>query len=179
MAHVVLVTGGCRSGKSAYALKRAEGIAGRRAFIATCPVLDEEMAGRVRRHKETRRRAAWDTIEEQVDLAGVIARTRDYDVLLVDCLTLWINNVMFRDEQAGHETSEDDIARRAQEILAACAAFDGVVLFVTNEVGWGIVPDNALARRFRDLAGRCNQVMGAGANEVVLVVCGMPVTVKS
>jgi adenosylcobinamide kinase/adenosylcobinamide-phosphate guanylyltransferase len=178
VARIVLVTGGCRSGKSAYAQKMAEGLPGRRAFVATCPPVDEEMRARIRRHREARGRSGWHTIEEEADLAGVVRGAKGYEVLLIDCLTLWVNNLMYGAEQEGREVEEAEVERRCRDLLAACAGRPGTVIFVTNEVGMGIVPDNPVSRRFRDLAGRCNQVMGAGADEVTLMVCGIPVRVK-
>ena len=179
MARIILITGGGRSGKSSYARKMAEGLTGPRAFVATCPILDEEMRERVRKHQQARTRSEWQTIEETVDLAGVLADAREYEVILVDCLTLWINNLMYEAEKAGRQINEDEIRRRACELLAACAKRSGTVIFVTNEVGMGIIPENALARRYRDLVGRCSQVIAAAAAAVILVACGIPLKLKT
>jgi len=178
MATVILVTGGSRSGKSAYAQQLAERLPGRRAFIATCPVLDDELHRRVEKHKEARRAARWDTIEETIELARALSDATDHQVLLVDCLTLWVNNLLYEAERHGGELSESDVEAHCARLLDACRQREGTIIFVTNEVGWGIVPDNALARRFRDLAGRCNQRIAAAADEVVLVVCGIPLQLK-
>ena len=178
MARIILVTGGSRSGKSDYAQRLAESLAGRRAYIATSPVIDSEMAERVEKHRAARTRAAWDTIEETLDLPGAIGNAGGHDVFLVDCLTLWINNILYEAEQPCREVAEEDIARRCEDILRVCREHSGTVIFVTNEVGMGIVPDNPLARRFRDLAGRCNQLIGAGADEVWFVVSGIPMKIK-
>lgn len=178
MARIVLVTGGSRSGKSAYAQKMAEDLHGRRAFVATCPPVDEEMRARIRRHQEARRGSDWHTIEETIDLANVVRGARGYDVLLIDCLTLWVNNLIYKAEQEGREVEEAEVERRCHDLLAACAEWPGTVIFVTNEVGMGIVPDNPVSRRYRDLVGRCNQVVGAAADTVALLVCGIPVKVK-
>ena len=174
MSDIILVTGGSRSGKSSYAQMRAEALPGPRAYLATCPILDEEMAQRCRKHQDARSSAAWDTIEEETDIAGVLMRDRTHRVILVDCLTLWVNNLMYASEQEGRLLTEEDIALQCRILLDACRAFSGVVLFVTNEVGMGIVPDNALGRRFRDIAGRCNQLMAAAASEAVMLVSGIP-----
>ena len=178
MARIVLVTGGSRSGKSAFAQGMAERLRGPRAYVATCPVLDEEMRRRIQSHQVARLGKGWDTIEEPVDLCRVVRQAVNYRVLLVDCLTLWINNLLYEAEQAGRAIGEPEVERRSRAVLDACAEREGAILFVTNEVGWGIIPENALARRFRDLAGRCNQVMAARADAVVLTVCGIPLFLK-
>lgn len=178
MARVILVTGGSRSGKSSFAQNRAQGLPGPRLFVATCPVLDEEMRARINRHKALRTGQGWDTIEEEIDLPRTIREAQTHPTLLVDCLTLWVNNLMYRAEQSHQEMTESHMESRCLEVLAACLEHPGTVIFVTNEVGWGIVPANALARRYRDLAGRCNQTIAAGADEVVLVVCGIATYLK-
>ena len=178
MAEIHLVTGGSRSGKSAYAQALAEARPGPRAYLATCPVIDAETAERVKRHREARGAAAWETIEEPVDLAGAIGRAAAYPVLLVDCLTLWINNLFYEAEHREEVFTEEATTLRCRELIAACGAHPGTVIFVTNEVGMGIVPENEAARRFRDCAGRCNQVIAAAAAEVTLVVSGIPLQLK-
>ena len=178
MKGIHLVTGGSRSGKSAYAQRLAEALPGPRAYLATCPVIDEEIAERVKRHREARDASAWETIEEPIDLAGAIDRAAAYRVLLVDCLTLWINNLLYKAEQQGEVFTEEATAVRCHDLIAACRAYPGTVIFVTNELGMGIVPENEVARRFRDCAGRMNQLIAAAAEEVTLVVSGMPLPLK-
>ncbi len=178
MATVILVTGGSRSGKSDYARLRGEALEGARAFVATCPVVDEETAERIQRHQQERSPDLWDTIEEPVKLKEVILGADNYSVILVDCLTLWINNLLHEAYMSGDTVSEDYVVSRANELLEACSTHQGTVIFVTNEVGWGIVPENALARQYRDLVGRCNRVLSAAAHEVVLVAAGIPLVLK-
>jgi adenosylcobinamide kinase/adenosylcobinamide-phosphate guanylyltransferase len=178
MAHFTLITGGCRSGKSAYAQQLAESLPGRRAYVATCPVLDEEMRLRIERHQRARSRAQWETIEEPLNLAGALAGNPEYEVVLVDCVTLWVNNLMYLVERNGIQLRERDLTRHCEEVLEAGSKREGTVIFVTNEVGLGIVPDNALARRYRDLAGWCNQRIAAAADTVTLVTCGLPLHLK-
>ncbi|MFA5863567.1 MAG: bifunctional adenosylcobinamide kinase/adenosylcobinamide-phosphate guanylyltransferase [Phycisphaerae bacterium] len=178
MARIILVTGGSRSGKSAYAQKLAESLPGPRAYVATCPDIDNEIHQRIHKHREARQHTDWHTIEETLNLADVVNHGQGYNVLLVECVTLWINNLMYEAEKAGREIAEEDVGRRSGEILAACRAFEGTVIFVTNEVGMGIVPENALCRRYRDLVGRCNQVLAADADVVTLVTCGIPLDIK-
>lgn len=178
MAEIILITGGSRSGKSAFAQKRAEALPGPRAYIATCPVIDPEMEERIRKHREARRGKGWETIEETVDLAGVIQRAGGCRVLLIDCLTLWVNNLLYDAEKEGKRLAEEAVAIRCRELIDACGAFGGTVIFVTNELGMGIIPDNETARHFRDIAGRCNQEIAAAADSVTLVVSGIPLHLK-
>lgn len=178
MAHIVLVTGGARSGKSAYAQELAESLGSTRCYVATCPVVDAEMARRIARHQEQRLGRDWQTVEETLDLANAVRRSSAYSVLLIDCLTLWISNLLLAREQAGAELSEDDVVQACRDVLAPAREHSGVIVLVTNEVGMGIVPENALARRYRDLVGRCNQVMAASADRVVLMASGIAVTIK-
>ena len=178
MAEIIFVTGGSRSGKSNYAQKLAERIPGPRAFLATCPILDEEMAERCRKHQEARSGASWDTLEEEREIARVISTNHRHQVILVDCLTLWVNNLIYQAEQNGRVMTEDDIVEECQALLKACENFNGTIIFVSNETGMGIVPDNPLSRRFRDIAGRCNQIVAAFADEAVFMVSGIPLYLK-
>lgn len=176
MARIILVTGGSRSGKSDYAQRYAELLAGKKAYLATCPVIDEEMAARVKKHQEARA-GHWSTIEETVRLAAVI-NADGHDIVLVDCLTLWVNNLMYEAGQAGGKVTEEEISGLCRGVIDACNIHRGTIIFVTNEVGMGIVPDNPQARLFRDLAGRCNQVFASHADEVWFVVSGIPAKIK-
>jgi len=177
MKKLILVTGGARSGKSSYALSVAESISEMKLFVATCPHLDEEMSERVERHKEERTDRGWKTIEETTELARVFAvETRGFDVVLIDCITLWVNNILY---VSGEDNVDDymirDLCRRW---LDRAGQFPGVLICVTNEVGMGVVPDNRLARKYRDLVGTCNQLLGEVADEVILVCCGVPLFLK-
>jgi len=178
VAEIIFVTGGSRSGKSSYAQKRAESLPGPRAYLATCPIIDDEMAQRCRKHQEARSQAAWDTIEEERDIAGILSNDRTHDVILVDCLTLWVNNLIYEAGQNGRMMTEKDITEKCRILLASCATFAGTIIFVTNEVGMGIVPDNSLGRSFRDIAGRCNQIIAGAADEVIFLVSGIPLYLK-
>jgi adenosylcobinamide kinase / adenosylcobinamide-phosphate guanylyltransferase len=178
MAKIILITGGSRSGKSTYAQRVAESFSGTRTYIATCPIIDKEMEDRVRKHKEARQSASWQTIEEVTDLAGALQRSRGSEVILVDCLTLWINNLMYEAEQKKKYLDEETIAARCEEVLGVCRDLPGTVIFVTNEVGMGIVPENPGSRLFRDLAGRCNQSMADSADTAIFMVSGLPLYIK-
>lgn len=180
MSRLILVTGGSRSGKSAFAQKLAENLPGPRAFVATCPVIDFEMGERIRRHQEARSERDWQhTIEESLDLAAAFCRAKDDAVVLVDCLTLWANNLLFEAEQKGKLLTEADASHRCLPVMESARAHGGTIIFVTNEVGMGLVPETPLGRRFRDVAGRINQMIAAACDEVFLVVCGQPLQIKS
>lgn len=177
MAQIILITGGARSGKSRHAQACAEAQPGKRLFIATSPVIDEEMRQRIARHQADRQGQGWQTVEEPLRPAAVLAGNPETEVVLLDCLTLWISNLLFEAEEPEYY-SEAMVAELAGELLAAARNRPGAVIIVTNEVGLGIVPENPLARRYRDLVGRCNQTIAAGADRVDLVVCGIPMTIK-
>ena len=174
---ITLVTGGSRSGKSSYALSLAPE-AGSRMFIATCPPVDAEMEARIVRHREERRGRGWETLESQLLSIGDVKKSSAYGFVVVDCLSLWVNNLMYEAEKAGKVLDEGRMAEHAGELLASFAVHSGAAVFVTNEVGMGIIPDNPASRLYRDLLGRCNQVMAAGAGKVVLMTCGLPQIIK-
>lgn len=165
---VTLVLGGARAGKSAF----AEGLAQawkRRVYVATAVATDDEMAARIASH-QARRGSDWRTVEEPVELAAAVRRESAPGTgLLVECLTVWLGNLMHH----GHDV---DAAR--ETLLEALAAAAGPVVLVANEVGLGIVPDNAMARAFRDHAGRLNQAVARVASRVYFVAAGIPMTLK-
>ncbi|CAK8719482.1 bifunctional adenosylcobinamide kinase/adenosylcobinamide-phosphate guanylyltransferase [Candidatus Electrothrix laxa] len=173
-----LITGGSRSGKSAFAQQQAEQINAPRLFIATCPRIDPEMDERIHRHQQDREGLGWQTAEIPLRLAEELERTPAGTTVLIDCLTLWINNLMYEAEQKEQEISEGQMSALAEELARAARNHQGQVFLVTNEVGLGIVPDNPLVRRYRDLVGRCNQVIAAFADQVFLVSCGIPMRLK-
>ncbi len=179
MARIVLVTGGTRSGKSSYAQDRAEALPGRRCFLATCQVSDEEMKQRVAKHQAQRDHENWDTIEEPLDIGSCVEKENQYDVFLIDCLTLWIANVMDDRKKNGKDNSESAFSAAVRNLLRQLQHADATVFVVTNEVGLGIVPENSAARRFRDLVGLCNQIIASQADEVVLLCCGLPLYLKN
>jgi adenosylcobinamide kinase / adenosylcobinamide-phosphate guanylyltransferase len=165
--HSVLLLGGARSGKSRIAQARAEALPGELVYIATGEARDAEMTERIARHRADRG-PRWRTVEAPIDLPEALHREQGR-VLLVDCLTLWLSNLML---------NEHDVAAATDRLLAALEAARNTVLIVSNEVGMGIVPENALARRFRDEAGRLNQRVAAAADEVVIVAAGLTLRMK-
>lgn len=170
-SQIILVTGAARSGKSQYAERRSGEMGKRRLYIATAQAKDEEMSERIADHQK-RRGKEWTTIEEPLELAEALTAQRGkIDCALVDCLTLWISNLLIgRDGKYAME--------KVEQLLETLPALDFSVLLVTNEVGWGIVPDNPLARKFRDLTGWTNQRIAQAADEVILMIAGVPMIVK-
>jgi adenosylcobinamide kinase/adenosylcobinamide-phosphate guanylyltransferase len=165
----VLALGGARSGKSRYALALAEATAQERLYLATGSAGDEEMAARIARHK-AERGAGWATLEEPLALCAALqANVREGRVTLVDCLTFWLANIMF----AGL-----DPAAETQRLCEAIAALAGPVVFVSNEVGAGLVPETKLGREFRDWQGRLNQDVAQVCDGVVFVAAGLPTLLK-
>lgn len=166
----LFVIGGARSGKSRYAQARAEAAGESPVFVATAEAFDDEMRARIAQHRADRD-ARWRTVEAPRDLpAAIDALNGSRAVVLVDCLTLWASNLLLTDA---------DIPAATAGLCAAVARFEGSLILVANEVGLGIVPDNALARQFRDAAGQINQAVAASADEVVLLTAGLPLTLKA
>jgi adenosylcobinamide kinase/adenosylcobinamide-phosphate guanylyltransferase len=164
---IELVIGGARSGKSSFAERQALESNLAVTYLATGEARDAEMTTRIAHHR-TRRPAGWRTVEEPLALAGALRREAAPDLcLLVDCLTLWLTNVLLAER-------EDEI----DQLLSALPVLPGRVILVSNEVGWGIVPENALARRFRDEAGRLNQHIAALCDRVTFVAAGLPLVLK-
>lgn len=169
LPRLTLVLGGARSGKSRYGETLVEKAAVRALYLATAEARDGEMAERIRDHR-ARRGERWTTIEEPLALADrLVTEARPDRPILVDCLTLWLANLM----EAGRELGAESDA-----LMASLARLAGPVVLIANEVGLGIVPENALARAFRDQAGRLNQRIAAAADRVVFVAAGLPLILK-
>ncbi len=168
-----LILGGCRSGKSRHALALGERSTGHRnLFVATCQPHDDEMEKRIKRHQKERG-SHWHTIEAPLDPDRVIKeRGAGTNIVLIDCLTLWISNLMM-----AHEDDEQ-VMNAVNRLYQAILTPPCPVILVSNEVGMGIVPENALARRFRDLAGWCNQKMASGCDGVIWMVAGIAVPIR-
>jgi adenosylcobinamide kinase / adenosylcobinamide-phosphate guanylyltransferase len=177
MPHSIFITGGARSGKSRFAEQLALGFGAPLCYLATAQPLDDEMGERIRIHQQ-RRGTDWQTIEEPLHLTQTLACCDgNYSVVLVDCLTLWLTNLLLLYEDLGEQTEErimDDVHRLA----ATLRGMSTPVIQVSNEVGMGIVPEHRLGRLFRDIAGQANQIMAAAASEAWLVASGIPLKLK-
>jgi len=170
---MILILGGARSGKSTFALRVADGGGGRRVYLATARPLDEEMRRRIARHREERP-GTWRTVEEPLAVPDTLrAIGGQCDVALIDCLTLWLANIL---GEGG--ASEEEALEQVRALIEATRSVECAVVIVSNEVGGGVVPENALARAFRDVVGRANQMLADAAEEVFLVVAGIPVRLK-
>ena len=168
MCLTILVTGGARSGKSSFAEKRTKQLGSSLMYIATSEIIDSEMEKRVAEH-QARRGSEWQTLHAPLKLTEVLFETDGKGPCLVDCLTIWLNNLIFHNE---------DTVVATKELIKVLEQRSDPVVLVTNEVGSGIVPENALARRFRDEAGRMNQIISQVADEVYLSVSGIPLQIK-
>lgn len=168
-ARTTLVIGGARSGKSRYAEELLAAHDGTRIYIATAEAGDAEMAARIAAH-QARRGAAWQTIEQPLDLVAALeTHCRPASAVLVDCLTLWLSNLM---------AASRDIAAESSRLVRALPQLEGRAVLVSNEVGLGIVPDHPLGREFRDHAGRLNQAVAAAVDEAVFIAAGLPLRLK-
>jgi adenosylcobinamide kinase/adenosylcobinamide-phosphate guanylyltransferase len=163
---LVVVGGGARSGKSRFALSRAQALGSRRLFIATAERSDDEMRDRIARHR-AERGDGFDTLEEPRALAEALAADRDHDVIVIDCLTIWISNLLV--DGAAAEAVEE----RVRGLLAALARRRSHVVIVSNEVGMGLVPETPLGRVFRDVTGQAHQRLAAAADEIYLAAMGV------
>lgn len=166
-----LILGGARSGKSRHAETLAIATAKPRIYLATAQALDDEMQARIVHHQQSRSQAQWITHEEPIALASALHQlsTRD-NIIVVDCLTLWLTNTLL---------AEDRVFRREMEnLLAAVTTLPGDIIFVSNETGLGIVPADPLSRRFVDEAGRLHQAMAAMCDKVIFITAGLPLLMK-
>ena len=179
MGKIILVTGGARSGKSSFAEKLALKIGeGRAAYIATAQIFDDEMNFRVKLH-QSRRGKNWLTFESPFNADKSISfAAKTFDAILFDCVTIYVSNFLCAAELDDEKFLYDNLRELIQKLIDAALNSNATTIFVTNEVGFGIVPENKLARRFRDLAGLANQMLAAHADKVFLTVAGIAVDIK-
>jgi adenosylcobinamide kinase/adenosylcobinamide-phosphate guanylyltransferase len=178
---LILVLGGSRSGKSEFAEKIAADTNKRVAYIATAAICDEEMAKRVRLHQE-RRPDNWVTVEEEIDVPGALSKYGQGDALLLDCVTVWITNLLLNQQQSDMKTASIKIEQHILEQAARITEtveYGADLIVVSSEVGLGLIPEYPLGRIFRDLAGKVNQLLAAKADSVFLLVAGIPMEIKS
>jgi adenosylcobinamide kinase/adenosylcobinamide-phosphate guanylyltransferase len=169
---MILITGGCRSGKSRFALDYANQHFSKKIYLATCEALDEEMAQRIEHHKKMRS-PEWQTIEEPIEIVNKIMRYGDEtDVILLDCITLWLSNLLMR------RKDDPEIMEEISRFIDTIKKKQTSLILVSNEVGLGIVPVDPLGRRFRDLSGMANQKIAEVVNTVILMVSGIPIFLK-
>ena len=177
MSQTIFITGGARSGKSRFAEKTAAGYGAPLCYLATAQSLDDEMGRRVIQHQE-RRGDTWQTIEEPLQLAQALTEHDGaFKVILIDCLTLWLSNLLMLHEYLGAK-AEGRILEDVMHLAETLRDMTTPVIIVSNEVGMGIVPENRLARMFRDIAGHANQTIAAAADEAWLVTSGIPLRLK-
>lgn len=179
---ITFIIGGARSGKSSFATNEALKIDGKKAYVATAEALDSEMKERIEKHKKDRGNE-WDTYEEPLNISGLIKKIESsYRVIVLDCLTLWLSNILHITQ-----TPEKEVQRLIKElkafknsslVSASGGRHSSLIFIVSNEVGMGIVPENEMARKFRDMAGFLNQKVAEIADEVYLVTAGIPMKIK-
>ncbi len=172
MGKIIFILGGARSGKSSYAVRLAKKLSKRVAFIATATYLDEEMKERIKMHKALRPRQ-WKVIEEDKDISSILMKLKGkYEVVLIDCLGLLVSNLLT------DNLKDREILAKIKKLISTILKVKFTIILVSNEVGCGIVPDNLLARRFRDLLGQANQMLAKIADEVIFMQSGIPLTIK-
>ena len=169
----ILIGGGARSGKSSFAQKMAEGLSGRRAYLATAQALDQEMEKRIAKHQADRGSAWHTTIEEPLELTTCLHQASvDFDIILVDCITLWLSNLM------GRNDNDQQILENVDNLANSLNRLPATIILVSNEVGLGLVPEHPSGRRFRDLAGLANQHLAQSCQEVYFTIWGLPQKLK-
>lgn len=186
MGKLILITGGARSGKSTFAEQLAGKLSDKVLYMATAVAFDEEMIDRIEKHKQSRPQN-WDTNEGYKNLNTVIEAANSYDVLLLDCITVMLTNLLWEYPGMDFDVPSKEVLDKAEayvrgefdKLLKAAQGYKGTLIMVTNELGCGLVPEAPIARSFRDIAGRVNQQLAAQCQEVYLTVCGIPMQIKA
>ncbi|KPA24142.1 Adenosylcobinamide kinase/adenosylcobinamidephosphate guanylyltransferase [Leptospira interrogans] len=178
---ITLITGGCRSGKSRFALELANDIKGKKYFIATCPTFDEEMNQRILKHKKERNHFIWETIEEEFNFLNLFKSEYflEKSIIVIDCLSLWINNLLYKSKIEKRKIEEVTIKKSCTKLLQHIRNTKVKhVIFVSSEVGLGLVPGSKAGRIYRDLLGICNQTIAHNADYVYFMSSGIPIKIK-
>lgn len=177
MAENTLITGGARSGKSRFAEELTRSFGASCCYLATAQALDGEMDERISRHRQ-RRGDSWETIEEPLMIPQTLARIDgNHSAILLDCVTLWVSNLLLSCDE-NDPGCEDQVLTHAHRLAATLRGMSTPVVLVTNEVGQGIVPENRLARLYRDIAGQANQILAASCDTVYVTISGIPLKLK-
>ncbi len=177
MANNILITGGARSGKSRFAEEMTANFGTTLCYLATAQALDEEMIERIGRHRN-RRGSLWETIEEPLMIPQTLARIDGiHDAVMIDCITLWLTNLLLSFDENDAST-EEQVLGHVHRLASTLRGMSTPVVLVTNEVGQGIVPDNGLARLYRDIAGQANQILAATCESVYVTISGIPLKLK-
>jgi adenosylcobinamide kinase/adenosylcobinamide-phosphate guanylyltransferase len=171
MSKLIFITGPVRSGKSNFAVNLAKKSKKKIIFIATCKPVDTEMKERIKKHQQQRPKE-WITIEEEIDLGSVLRKISKDKLIIIDCITLWVSNLFF------HNFNEKEILKIVNGLISIIKRKGLSVIIVSNEVGWGIVPNNKIARNFRDIMGIIHQKISESSNEIYLLVSGIPIKLK-
>jgi len=171
MSKLIFITGPVRSGKSNFAVNLAKKSKKKIIFIATCKPVDTEMKERIKKHQQQRPKE-WITIEEEIDLGSVLRKISKDKLIIIDCITLWVSNLFF------HNFNEKEILKIVNDLISIIKRKGLSVIIVSNEVGWGIVPNNKIARNFRDIMGIIHQKISESSNEIYLLVSGIPIKLK-
>lgn len=176
---LIFITGGARSGKSDFAEKIANGFGRSVAYLATAQSLDEEMTFRIKKHRE-KRLNTWETYEEPIEIRELVSRLGlKKEVILIDCLTLLISNLLLRKENKVKDSKwQEEILLEIKKLAEVSYKVPAQVIIVSNEVGMGVVPDNTLGRVYRDILGRANSIIANKADEVFMMVSGIPLKIK-
>lgn len=180
MAEITLLLGGARSGKSSYAVDLAKNFDGQVVFLATGVSGDKEMKEKIEQHKRSRP-ISWETIEEPLNIDTALKNASELaELILLDCLTFWVSNLLlhYRNQGKSGAQLEKEVLNQVEQVTSTAKRIESQLIIISNEVGMGVVPESSLGRIFRDILGRANQLVASYADQVFLLVAGLPIKVK-
>lgn len=177
MAQIIFISGGCRSGKSDFAQNYAEQKSGTKIYIANAPLIDDEMKARALQHQKLRKGKNWITIEEQVHLKKTF-ENNSADIWLIDCITMWINNLQYHASLNQQDINEMVIADKCNDLIKTWEKIDATIILVSDEIGMGLIPENQVNRQYRDFLGRANRIFAEVADKAYFVVSGIALPLK-